>query len=187
MIVVRAWPEHPPAGRAHVVDGWPRVRVDDFDYRGLAELPDDVISMDWDTACSPGDLHWFADHASEHPDEVLVGPCQIYRSAARPRLDAPRWNVGVVGPSGMFRPFTDGESPWAHHFGFGLVYLPRVLLARFVADCPGVPMTDGAFCDWHYRVLGLHARVDWLVHPVHLHCAEAEQGLLLENSRPAVR
>src|SRR6266702_5458872 len=102
MIVVRAWPGQPPPGRPHVIDGWPRVPVDDYDYRALAGHGD-VISMDWDTAASREQLVEFARQAAAHPGQVLVAPMRMYG-----RDPAGSWNLARFDEQGYDHPLADG-------------------------------------------------------------------------------
>ena len=56
-------------------------------------------------------------------------------------------------------------------FGFGLIYLPHDLIARYVATDPK-QFTDTTFSRWHMRnVTSSHRNVpiDWDCHAVHLH------------------
>lgn len=168
-----------------------RVAVDNYDYRGLAGVGDDVISMDWDTAASREDITNLAALAAEHPDEVLVAPCLNYRGNEPDH--EPTYNVGWLDGANRFhawplaafaRALEAGSAgcgcgpDWAEHFGFGMVYLPLALINQFMAENPGKPMPDTAFADWHFRVLGRRARIAWGVRPVHLHYAAAERGTL---------
>jgi len=169
MLVVRAWPTDPPAGRPHVVDGWQRVPVDHYDYRPLCRLAGDVVSMDWDTAISAEDLGAFCDMAGAYRSDVLVAPMRIYRAQPAP------WNLAVVDElHGAQRVETGGA---AHLFGFGMVYLPGRLLARWdAAHEDGAPMTDQAFASWHHEKVSEQVRVAWHIRPVHLHYPAAGTG-----------
>jgi hypothetical protein len=169
MLVVRAWPGSPPAGRPHVVDGWPRVPVDDYDYRPL--LPAcgtgaGVVSMDWDTAASREDLLAFARQAAADPAGILAAPVRTYHG---PRPG--QWNLAWADGRIVGEDERPAEVPL---FGFGLVYLPRALLAAFVTQHPDWRLTDTAFSSWHYETAGRGVRVAWSVRPVHLHYPEAE-------------
>ena len=173
MIIVRAWPYNPvAAGRPHVDDGWLKVPVDDYDYRALAETGEDVLTLDWDTAVSREDLLAFAGHAQARPGRILTAPCRLYRRG----LPA-RWNVSLYDrarPEGFVTAAEGTEL--VHATGFGMVYLPRDLLAGYVAANPGRPMTDLSFCWWHHHEAEPFLRVDWSVRPVHLHYPECEDG-----------
>lgn len=176
MRIVRAWPDHPPAGRPHVVDGWPRVPVNDYDYSGL--LPacgqePGVVSMDWDTACSLEDLTTFAHYASQAPGMVLAGPCRTYFGPV-----SGQWNLAQA--DGTI--YTDLPAV-ADLFGFGLVYLPKAMIAGYLAEQGGAPLTDQWFASWHYAHHGPVA-VCWQVSPVHLHYPEAQAGVLRLEEHP---
>ncbi len=169
MLVVRAWPDDPPAGRPHVVDGWRRVPVNDYDYRPLCSLGCDVVSMDWDTAVGREDLRQFAATAAASPARVLVAPVRNYRA------EPPPWNLVRYGETGNYDPVAEGEA--AHLFGFGLVYLPAALLAAWDADHgAGAKMTDQAFAAWHHETVSAEVGVCWAVRPVHLHYPESASG-----------
>lgn len=175
MLVVRAWPEHPPAGRPHVVDGWPRVPVDDYDYSPLLAACGaraGVVSMDWDTAVALEDLTAFCAFAGQAPLEVSVAPVRTYYG---PRPG--QWNLAsadgvIVGE--------DERPERVPLFGFGLVYLPRRELAEFRAEFPDARLIDTAFSSWHYERAGRGVRVAWSVRPVHLHYPQAEAGRLAD-------
>lgn len=164
MLVVRAWPspEHAPADRPRVVDGWPRVIVNDHDYSGLAALREDVISLDWDIAVSREDLAAFARRAEADPGRVRVAPFPLY-NAGDPVWSAERYNPGEQS----VRRVSEGDAS-CHLFGFGMVYLPHALVAAYLAACPA-PMYDMNFSGWHYRAVRREVPVDWAVRPVHLH------------------
>lgn len=167
MIVVRSWPRHPRnPDQPRVVDDLRRVYVDDYDYRPLVELGDDVVQLDWDTAASLEDLNVFADRARRAPERVLVAPCRVYPDS-RAGLSAPVWNLKryLTGEQAT-RYAREGED--AHLFGFGMVYLPAALIRGYVEAWPGKPLGDIAFAQWHYRTVG-EAAVAWDVRPVHLH------------------
>ena len=171
MLVVRAWPSHPPAGRPHIVDGWRRVPVDDYDYRGLCALGADVVSMDWDTAVSREDLALFCAAAAGSPSRVLVAPMRNYRATPAP------WNLVRYTPGGNYESVEPGEQ--AHLFGFGMVYLPAALLAGWdAAHGEGAKMTDQAFAAWHHETVSMTVDIDWRVRPVHLHYPEAQTGVI---------
>jgi hypothetical protein len=168
MLVVRAWPDHPPAGRARVEDGWPRVAVDNYDYRGLAALGENVISLDWDTAVSPEDLRAFAARAAADPERPLVGPCRLYQDGTV-NLPQPMWNVKRFNPGFVTLRYVEEGEPSCHLFGFGMVYLPHVLITKFIAANPGRIMDDTSFSGWHHHNIEPETAIDWTVRPVHLH------------------
>lgn len=170
MLVVRAWPQRPPAGRPHIEDGWPRVPVDDYDYAGLASLGRDVISMDWDTACSAEDLRGFARVAAASPAEVLAAPVRTYYGPRPGQWNLARADGQIVGE--------DERPARVYQAGFGLVYLPHAVLTAYLADKPGQRLTDPVFSSWHYERTGRGVRVCWSVRPVHLHYPAALSGRL---------
>ena len=176
MIVARAFPERTyPGYRPHVIDGWPRVPVDDYDYRGLADLGDDVIVMDWDVAISLEDLHLFAEHAAAHPGDVLAGANRLYKDGGPEWVwAASRYNT----PEKQSMRWLEEGEPTCHLFGFGLAYLPQLLIKQFIAEHPGHLMSDVDFAGWHYNRVRQEVPVDWSVHPVHLHFEIPEGGRL---------
>jgi hypothetical protein len=167
VLVIRSWPAREPAGHARVIDGVTRVVCDQFDYRPLALLGGDVLHLDWDTAVSHEGLTHFAEHAQAAPAEVLVAPCRVYPGSlhgATPRdLPRPVWNVRTYLAGGQAMRDTLPGEDCADLFGFGMVYLPADLLARF----PGPVMDDISFAGWHHRQVG-SARLCWDAQPVHL-------------------
>src|SRR5262245_21056937 len=124
MRLVRSWPLHPPAGRARVEDDAYRLYNDNYEYRGLADLDDDVLHIDWDIAVSKEDLTAFAAKARQTPDRVLVAPCPLYPDT-RPGLTGATWNCRRYSDTSRsaMRYIERGE-PTCHLFGFGMVYLP---------------------------------------------------------------
>lgn len=172
MRLVRSWPRQTPAGRNYVVDDAPRLVNDNYDYRGLVELDDDVIQLDWDTAISREDLETFAALARLAPIRVLVAPVLVYPDSRR-GLFRPVWNLRRY-EGDTLRYVTEWE-PTCHLFGFGMVYLPRDLLVGF-ADTFAEQLTDGSirfddtgFAAWHHRVVDPETAIAWQVRPVHLH------------------
>jgi hypothetical protein len=169
--LIRSFPEQIPPGRNYVVDDAPRLYNADHDYRGLIELADDVIQLDWDTAVSQEDLITFAKGARAEPERVLVAPVLVYRSPKRTGLTTSVWNVRRYHPGGQaMRYCQPGEN--AHLFGFGMVYLPARLLEQFgqVLGSSAAPrFGDMEFAAWHYRYVRREARVLWDIRPVHLH------------------
>jgi hypothetical protein len=43
------------------------------------------------------------------------------------------------------------DDPACHMFGFGMIYLPRLLVKRYLADQPQAMFNDTSFSGWHYR------------------------------------
>lgn len=175
MKLIRSWPLHVPAARNYVVDDAPRLINDRFSYRGLVELDDDIVQLDWDTAVSREDLELFAAQARERPADVLVAPVRVYPDSREGRgLAQPIWNLRTYlpGEAGM-RETREGE-PTCDLFGFGMVYLPRAVLAGFEAawrrelDAGAIRFDDTGLAGWCYRQFG-PTRVAWDVRPIHLH------------------
>jgi len=178
MRVVRAWPvAYVPEHRPRVLDGWPRIPVDNYDYRGLADLGD-VITLDWDQAIDLADLRAFAGRAAAHPDDVLIAPTRIYMDGDAVFPGGPVWNVKRYAPGMTTLRWMEEGEPSAHLFGFGMVYLPHALIKRFTAERPGAAMDDTSFSTWHHLEVRAEARVDWATRPVHLHYPVPEGGLL---------
>jgi len=155
-----------PEGRSYVVDDAPRLRVSDYDYRGLVELDDDVLQLDWDTAVSRTDLALFAALAREHPARVLVAPVPVERD----RTDRVVWNLRRYTHGGeAMREVTEADQT-CHLFGFGMVYLPRHLIRSYVDVLePGRRFDDTGFAGWVHRNDEPETRIAWDVRPVHLH------------------
>lgn len=177
MKLIRSWPLHVPTARNHVVDDAPRLINDRYSYRGLVELDDDVIQLDWDTAVSREDLASFAAAARRRPANVLVAPVRIYPDG-RKGLARPIWNLrnyehNTRGEEIGLREVGDGEAT-CDLFGFGMVYLPRAVLAEFEQrwraqlDTGDVRFDDTGLAGWHYRERG-PTRIAWDVRPIHLH------------------
>lgn len=174
MIVVRAWPDSPPPGRPYVVDSWPRTRVDDYNYVGLADLGDDVIVADWDTAFDLRELQGFADRCRGVTVPRVV-PCLMYQDGDND-LAGPVWNAKVYERSGQSMRYVAEGEPVCDLFGFGLTYLPHKLIVAFMETWPGKVMDDMSFSGWWYRESGRQTELDWGVRPVHVHYAVPAGG-----------
>lgn len=174
MKLIRSWPDPLPQGRNHVVDDAPRMLNSNYSYLGLADIGDDLIQLDWDTAVSREDLTVFAALAREQPDRVLVAPVPVYPDSRR-GLDGTIWNL---------RRYTDGETRMryvqtgeltCHLFGFGMVYLPQALIRAFVdahsADIEAgrIRFDDSSFAGWHHRNVQAETWIAWQVRPIHVH------------------
>lgn len=171
MKVMRSFPEYVPAGRNYVIDDCPRLLNEHYSYRGLVDVDDDVIQLDWDTAVSREDLAAFAARARADRGAVVVAPVRVYPDSRR-GLTRTVWNLRCYdGPN--LREIREGE-PTCDLFGFGMVYLPRELVRGFVdeyrdeLDAGTVRFDDTGFAGWHHRTVG-PAAVAWDVRPVHLH------------------
>jgi hypothetical protein len=172
MRLVRSFPEQIPAGRNYVVDDAERLINHDHDYRGLIDLADDIIQLDWDTAVGWEDVETFAKRTRAAPDRVLVAPVPVYPSPKRRGLDRPVWNVRRYLPGEMAMRYCTPDDASAHLFGFGMVYLPAEILAQFgrVLGGPAAPrFGDMEFAGWHHRHIAAEAAIAWDVRPVHVH------------------
>jgi hypothetical protein len=95
MKLVRSWPAVIPEGRFYVVDDIPKFIMGDegerqFDYRGLVDLDDDVVLIEWDIAIGAEQLALFMARAKDEPDRVRVAPYYL-----RPRnADVGAWPAG---------------------------------------------------------------------------------------------
>lgn len=170
MKLVRSWPGRPPAGHPCVIDDATRLINDEYDYQELGLFGDDILHLDWDMAVHREDLIRFAAMAREDPGRVLVAPYRIYPDSRR-GLHEPLWAAKRYEAGGM-RYVREGE-PTCHIFGFGMVYLPGALIARFLAEFASeleagrVKLDDVAFSGWHHKNVEPEARIAWDVRPVH--------------------
>lgn len=163
----RSWPYLPPAGRARVVDGLPRLLMRGCDYGTVWEYqpwPEDqpgFCLLEWDVALGADGMARFAEAAAVDPTRVLVAPYPIY-PVGRPPVCAHK-----AGPGRMRTPVAAGR-PTADSFGLGCVYLPQRILAAWWAERGrGGTMRDVTFSEWHRDRCGPVA-IDWTVHPQHL-------------------
>jgi hypothetical protein len=174
MKLIRSWPDPLPAGRNYVIDDAPRMLNSNYSYAGLVGVGDDLIQLDWDTAVSREDLTVFAALAREHPDRVLVAPVPVYGDSRR-GLNRTVWNLRRYTSGETHLRYVDTGEPTCHLFGFGMVYLPRELVAGFVqhhADdlaAGRVRFDDSSFAGWHHRHVQTETRIAWQVRPIHLH------------------
>lgn len=162
----RSWPELVPDGRAHVVDGLPRLVMRDCNYATLTDYqpwPDDepgFCLIEWDIALDVVGRDRFVERALAQPDRVLVAPYTV-----RPDRGPP-----VLVHRTRGKPTRWGE-PRTGTFGFGCIYFPTAILARWRAEMPARARghwTDTTFASWHLPRFGL-ADVEWAVCPQHLH------------------
>lgn len=176
MKLVRSWPAVIPEGRAYVVDDIPKFMMGSdgdrqFSYHRLAELEDDVVLIEWDIAIGGEQLATFMARAKAEPEQVRVAPYLLYRGGRDGRPQIPFY---------VHRIRTERARSWAkpgdthcQMFGFGLVYLPRWAIERFVAQMqPKSHFGDTEFSNWHRRNAPVHLRdvpIDWDCHAVHLH------------------
>lgn len=171
MKLVRSWPANIPEGRSYVVDDIPKFIMGEpgdhqFCYRKLADLNDDVVLIEWDIAVGGEQLARFMARAAAEPDRVRVAPYLLYRGRSQAtfychRIRAKGIRTWVLGP----------EDTHCHMFGFGLVYLPRDLIQRFVGQMrDGDKFGDSQFSRWHLRnAPHRDVPIDWDCHAVHLH------------------
>lgn len=174
MKVIRSFPRTVPAGRNYVIDDCVRFVNDDYDYRGLAAFGDDLIHLDWDTAVSRDDLIAFAKLARQAPDRVLVAPVRV-EPGSRAGLGEGVWNCRNYFNGGMSMRLARPGDAECDLFGFGMLYLPHVVLARFEFEWSG-RFGDIEFAGWHQRKYG-RAALTWAVRPVHLHYRISEVPL----------
>jgi hypothetical protein len=166
---VRSWPEKVPADRNYVVDNLPKFIMKDYCYRGLGDLGDDVLLIEWDMAVHPEHLESFIDQARSNPDEVLVAPYKIYMETERDNTVDPFWCLRrYTDEREMASYFVDEGEPTCHIWGLGLTYLPRHVIDGFLSQWPG-HFNDTAVSGWHYRNVQKETRIAWDVRPVHLH------------------
>lgn len=188
---LRSWPVPELPHRAHVHDELERLYTVDYDYTPLGAWftanPDEagVCLIEWDMALEPDEYSVFADAAYSEPDRVLVAPHILHHVEP----DRPVWAHRVLRVDGSERWLQPAEV-YCDYFAFGLIYFPRVVVEAFLAaEAPerGRPLkapggyddcrfTDQTFSVWHcHRYQSKYAsdrrrvRVEWRVHPVHLH------------------
>jgi hypothetical protein len=180
MLLVRSWPAHPPPGRCRVEDDAVRLVNDNYEYRGLVDFGDDILQLDWDVAVSKEDLVSFAARARCAPSRPLAAPYLIYPDT-RPGLVGPTWSCRrYIDDTESSMRYISRNEPTTHLFGFGMVYLPRDLIAAFVEAWPvetGRTMDDNMFSAWHHANVEPETRLDWNVHPVHLNYSPARLDL----------
>lgn len=169
MKLIRSWPAVIPAGRSYVVDDIPRFVMGDdgknFDYRHLIDLDDDIVLIEWDIAVGREHLVRFMDRARAEPDQVRVAPYLLYRT----RHQVPFYVHRIKSKTKHWA--TGPEDTHCRMFGFGLVYLPKALIARFMAQFdPATHFGDSEFSRWHMRnAPNPDVPIDWDIPCVHLH------------------
>lgn len=174
MQLIRSWPAQPPEGRARVVDDARRLLNSNYDYRGLVDFDDDILHIDWDTAVSREDVEAFARRARRDPGSVLVAPVPVYADSRR-GLDHTVWNLRRYEDGGQALRYVQTGEPSCHLFGFGMLYLPRVLIRGFVdafkdrLEAGAMVFDDSGFAGWHHQNVSAETPVAWEVRPVHLH------------------
>lgn len=123
-----------------------------YDYRCLDDLQDDVLLIEWDIAVGCEELARFAERANQSPERVLVAPYRVYRSTPElVELSQPVWPFRRYMPDGQSTRWVTPDDATCHLFGFGMAYLPRLLVATYLRDRPGVKFDDVSFSSWHYQ------------------------------------
>lgn len=169
MRVVRSWPQVVPHDRNYVVDTLPRFVMTDYSYRGLGDLNDDVLVIEWDMAIGQEDLTRMVGHATARPDEVTVAPYRLYQGTASPvAYPKPMWAMRRYQDDEASMRYVEEFEPTCHLWGLGVTYLPRAVIADFLAAWPG-HFSDTSISGWHYRNITRETRIAWDVRPVHLH------------------
>ncbi len=169
MKLLRSWPAVVPEGRAYVIDDLERLYMTDHDYAVLDRVDDDVIIIEWDMAVHRDELRTFVQRAAASPEVPLVAPYLLYEMQSGIPHHRPCWAHRRFQEGGQTCRFIIPTDATAHLFGFGLVYLPRLLVTRFLADWNG-HFSDASFSQWHYLHSGRpEVPIAWDVRPVHLH------------------
>lgn len=171
MKIIRSWPETVPANRPHVVDTLPRLVMQNYDYRCLQDINDDLVLLEWDIAVDREGLGSFIAQAKADPGRVMVAPYRLYMRTQRDEnLRQPVWCHRVYeSPETRERPrhVVEGD-PGAHLWGMGMLYLPNEVRTAFLSSWPG-HCNDGALSGWHNVNVHPTAKIAWDVRPAHLH------------------
>ena len=161
MKFVRSWPAKIPPDRNYVVDMLPRFVMDDYSYRGLGDLNDDVLLIEWDMAVGKEDLDRFLGHIGDDPSRVVVAPYRVYQHTETPAvLPQPVWVLRRYRDDEQSMYFVDEGEPTCHMWGLGLTYLPRHVIRGFLDAWPG-HMNDAALSGWHYKNVERETRIAW--------------------------
>lgn len=161
---VRTWPDRIPEGRNYVVDQLPRIVMSGHDYAPvLAALGENTVIVEWDIAVTPEHVRAFTSACEFDPDRVHVAPYLLYPVSTG--LPEPVWAHRRAGRNPAW--IKKGDLG-CDLFGFGLVYLPHAIVARYLATGPGVA-GDARFSKWHHQAGLGPVPVHWDVRPVHLH------------------
>lgn len=174
MKLIRSWPAQIPEGRSYIVDDIPKfvmgADTPNYDYRGLADLDDDVVLIEWDIAVGGEHLATFMQRAQAEPDRVRVAPYVLYRRPVRVGRQQIAFYVHRIRTQ-TARRWALPEDTHCQMFGFGLIYLPQALIQRFVAQMdPKSHFGDSEFSRWHMRnVKPCDVPIDWDLPAVHLH------------------
>jgi len=141
----------------------------DHDYCVLDRVDDDVVLIEWDMAVGRDELRAFIDLAAAGRSMPLVAPYVLYESTSGAPHNRPVWAHRRFTHGDQHARFITEDDTATHLFGFGLVYLPRLLVKRWLYENHG-HFNDSSFSSWHYR----HGdepevQIAWGVRPVHLH------------------
>jgi hypothetical protein len=161
---VRTWPADIPAGRSYVVDDLKRIVMDSYNYVPVLEqLDGDTVIIEWDLAVSFEDKGRFTALCEADPHGVHVAPYRLYPRSTG--LREPVWAHRMPHRLPPWITEADQECIW---FSFGLVYLPHMIVTRYLATGPEVT-GDALFSQWHHAQGLSPVPVHWNVRPVHLH------------------
>ena len=175
MRLLRSWPAVIPEGRAYVVDNLERFVMGGpgdtpFCYRRLVDYDEDIILIEWDIAVGAEQLATFIGRAAAEPDRVRVAPYLLYRRDRQISHGQPFYVHRIR--DGAVRRWAQPDDTHCQYFGFGLIYLPKDLIRRFVAQMqPRTKFGDSEFSRWHMRNVATHVPIDWECRAVHLHYA----------------
>jgi len=171
------------------VDSLERLVISNYDYgRALALLDDDVVILEWDVAVEDQALTEFCARAEKARNRVRVAPYLLYPVSSN--RTHPVWAHRLMIPGGAqpvlahkhstelsrdefvelasgLRWVSGPEEAACTHFGLGMAYLPRSLVAGFLTD--NTRLTDQTFSHWHWDTLHRLVPIDWDIRPVHLH------------------
>lgn len=169
MKIIRSWPALIPPDRNYVTDTLPRFVMTDYSYRGLGDLDDDVLVIEWDMAIGQEDLTRMVAHTRDRPDEVTVAPYKLYQATANTTVyPRPMWAMRRYNDGEATMRYVDEFEPTCHLWGLGVTYLPRDVIRGFLDAYPG-HFSDTSISGWHYRNIQRETRIAWDVRPVHLH------------------
>lgn len=161
---VRTWPTKIPNDRSYVVDQLPRIEMDSYNYVPVLEqLDGDTVVVEWDVVVSQEDIGLFTLLCQLEPNRVRVAPYRLYPVSTN--LPDAVWAHRRFGRLPQW--IREGE-PYCDQFGFGLVYLPHSIVAKYLATSPEVT-GDSIFSQWHHDAGLGPVPVSWDVRPVHLH------------------
>jgi hypothetical protein len=167
MRILRSWPASIPPGRAYVVDQLERLVMDDYDYRLLSDVGDDVLLVEWDLAVSIEDLTEMVARCRRDPERPRVAPYRLYVSPSGRPLDPPRWAHRRI--EGDRSRHVTPDDATCHLFGLGLTYVPRWVIDGICSSWAGT-VNDTSLSGWHHvNAEQPDVPIDWDIRPVHLH------------------